>query len=295
MSELYRHDRPVFAEHVYDDYIARYEREKARYGRVLEPDVDKTAMTEVNIETFRTPAYMLSCAQDYRPGKPGYQQHPWQATLGLDAVVFTNHPGALGETGDLRPNFWAGDSVLPRAAQYRNLLACIHHVPPDHAFPYSHAYLPRSAFDEVIERGNWLLARTGNGFVALFSQNPTRRPSEGPHVDTEVRADAPDNIWLCELGTRQQWGTFGRFVEAISTSTLTCEGLQVYYKSPSQGWFGFGWHGPLWSEGAAMPLRGYQRFDNPYCQCDFADPHIAMQRGGEQYEIDMSDAAAYSE
>jgi len=290
MSQLYRARRPVFEGHVYDDYMARYEQEKARYGRVLDPDVDKTAMIEVNVETYRTPAYMLSCAQDYRPGKPGYQQHPWQATLGLDAVVFTNHPGALDESGASRPNFWAGDSVLPRVAQYHNVLACVHHVPADHAFPYSHAYAPRAAFDEVIERGNWLLARRGDGFVALYSQHQTRPPTDGPHQGTEVRVDSPDNIWLCELGTRQQWGSFAGFVQAITASTVTCEGLQAHYRSPSQGWFEFGWQGPLRVNGQPISLRGYKRFDNPYCQCEFTDPRMTIRRGEQSYTIDLTDA-----
>ncbi len=39
-----------------------------------------THSLEVHIQTYRTPDYLLSCAQDYRAGKPGYQ-HIWQATL----------------------------------------------------------------------------------------------------------------------------------------------------------------------------------------------------------------------
>ena len=86
-------------------------------------------MTEVHIQTYRTSNYMLSCAQSYRPGKPGYQQHPWQATLGPDAVVFTNHPGSNDEAS--RPNFWAGNGILPRVAQHENVLICIHHIPAE--------------------------------------------------------------------------------------------------------------------------------------------------------------------
>ena len=290
MSGLYRSGRAMFTGKEWDDYIAHYAQDRARCGRVLDPDVDMTAMIAVNIETYKTPAYLLSCAQDYRPGKPGYQQHPWQATLGLDAMIFTNHPGGLDESGATRPNFWAGDHVLPRAAQYRNVLACVHHVPANDPFPYSHAYVPRAAFDEVVERDNWLLARTGDGFVALYSQHPTQRPTEGEHQGIEVRADSPDNIWLCELGTRQQWGSFGAFVLAITSSTVTCEGLQAYYRSPSVGWFEFGWEGALRVNAEPVPLRGYKRFDNPYCQCDFSAPRMTIRRGGETHEIDLTDA-----
>ena len=215
------------------------------YGRVLDWDVDKTAMIEVNIETCRTPDYMLSCAQDYRPGKPGYQQHPWQATLGLDAMVFTSHPGALDESGASRPNYWAGDVVLPRAAQYINVLICVHHIPAGDPFPFSHAYFPMAAFDEVVERGNWLFGRAGDGYVALYSQNPTRQPADGLHRGIERRVDSPDNIWICELGRRLQWGSFDAFVDAVAGSVVDCVGLQARYWSPSQGLVEFGWRGGL--------------------------------------------------
>jgi hypothetical protein len=290
MSELYKARRPVFADHIYDDYIARYEAEKARYGHVLDSDVDKTAMIEVNIETLKTPDYMLSCAQDYRPGKPGYQQYPWQATLGMDAVVFTNHPGALDESGASRPNYWAGDSVLPRVAQYGNVLVCIHHVPADHPFPFSHAYVPRSAFDEIVEKDNWLLGRKGDGFLALFSQNPTRRPLDGPHVDVETRVDSPDNIWLCEMGNRQLWGDFGQFAQAITASKPICHDLHVHYQSLSEGLVDFGWEGPLSIDGQDVSLRGYKRFDNPYCQCEFGDIKLTINREGESHTLDLEGA-----
>ena len=38
---------------------------------------------------------MLSCAQDFKKGRFGFQQHIWQASLGGKAIVFTNHPATL--------------------------------------------------------------------------------------------------------------------------------------------------------------------------------------------------------
>ena len=81
---------------LYEDYQARYDQvlqwQVEEFGEVVDRDVECHAMTEVHIQTYRTPDYLLSCAQDYRPGKPGYQQHTWQATLGIDAVLFTEPP-----------------------------------------------------------------------------------------------------------------------------------------------------------------------------------------------------------
>ncbi|MEZ4637924.1 MAG: hypothetical protein R2856_23690 [Caldilineaceae bacterium] len=142
--DLAQETRRTFGVMLYEDYQPRYD-QLAAWAEVdrhvqAEPSIDCHAMTEVHVQTYRTPHYMLSCAQDYRPGKPGYQQHPWQATLGIDAVLFTNHPGAEDEIS--RPNFWGGNGVLPKAVQHRNVLIAMHHVPADDAFPYSHAYFP---------------------------------------------------------------------------------------------------------------------------------------------------------
>ena len=74
---------------------------------------------EINKVTYKTPDYMLSSVQDYRPGEKGYQQHIWQATFDQNAVVFVNHPACVSQNGAHRPGFWTGNYVLPRVAQWQ--------------------------------------------------------------------------------------------------------------------------------------------------------------------------------
>ena len=237
-------------------------------GGTFDGDAVNTALSAVDLVTFRTPHYQLSCAQDFRPGKPGYQQHTWHAMLDVDAVVFTNHPGTDDERGEhtARPNFWAGNRWLPRAAQHRNVLVCIHHVPRDDPFPFSHAYFPRDAFDTVLQRGGWTFGRKHGGYIGLYSQHPARWAEQGPYAGVELRADARDNVWICELGDEQRYAGFEHFVEAISTAPVRCDGLRVRYHSPSLSEVSFGWTEPLRARGEEVPLRDYPRFDNPYCR-----------------------------
>ena len=258
-------------------------------GGTFDGDAVNTALSPVDVVTFRTPDYQLSCAQDFRPGKPGYQQHPWHAALGIDAVVFTNHPGTADERNEhtARPNFWAGNRWLPRAAQHRNVLICIHHVPPDDAHPFSHAYFPRHAFDEVIERGNWTMGRKGSGYLGLYSQHRAGWPEQGAYAEVELRAAAPDNIWICELGNAQRYGSFERFVEAISTAPVACAGLDVRYHSPSLGTVSFGWTGPLLVDGQVVALHDYPRFDTLYCRAELGDRYYVVTHAGEQLELDV--------
>jgi hypothetical protein len=287
---------------LYENYDERYEQiqrwQIEEHGEVVDRDIDCHAMTEVHVETYRTPDYMLSCAQDYRPGKPGYQQHVWQATLGPDAVIFTNHPGADDERS--RPNYWAGNGILPRAAQHQNVLVCITHLPDTDAFPFTHAYFPTHAFDEVTERGGWIFGRKGEGYVALYSSHPGRWLPDGELPRVELQVDALDNVWICEMGRKADWGGFAAFVDAVSTSPLLSDGLALRYHSPSLGEVTFGWEGPLTVAGKEVPLRTDMRFDNPYCHHKAFLPgaeggaqpdrrRLQVTRGGETLTLDFND------
>lgn len=216
-----------------------------------------TSLGPVDLVTFRTEAYQLSCAQDFRPGGPGYQQHVWQATLGREAVVFTNQPGGLSESSahTERPNFWAGNRWLPRAAQHANVLLCLHRAPDDDPFAFSHAYFPWKAFDRVQSRGHWTLACKGDAYLALYSQAETQWLGE-----CELRASAPENLWICELGDARAWGDFTMFCGAmVAASVRTTQQGVIHYSSPSLGPVQFGWSGSLTVAGKDVPLHDYPR------------------------------------
>ncbi|MCB0158797.1 MAG: hypothetical protein KDD83_11755, partial [Caldilineaceae bacterium] len=239
---------------------------------------------------------MLSSTQSFRPGKPGYQQHPWQATLGVDAVVFTNHPGADDEVS--RPNFWAGNGILPRVAQHQNVAVIIHHLPPDDHFPFSHAYFPRAAFDEVIEQDGWVFARKGDGYIALYSQHPARwltdRHDDARPVN-ELRADASTNVWLVEVGDAAQHGDFAAFVHAVAAASVsfadTSLAATVRYVSPTVGVVEFGWLKPLTVDDVEIDLHDYPRFDNPYCRADFGARTYTIRHGEDTHVIDLAATA----
>jgi hypothetical protein len=258
-------------------------------GAVFDGDAANTALSEANLVTFRTPNYQLSCAQDFRPGRPGYQQHIWQASLAPQAVVFTTHPGTDDEDGahTSRPNFWAGNRWLPRAAQYRNVAICIHHVPTDDLRPYSHAWFPREHFDQVVQNGLWTFAQKGSGFLALYAQHPTRWSQQGPYANMELRAEAPDTIWICELGDETEYASLEGFMQRIQAAPVQCEGLKVRYDSPSLGEIRFDWTGPLTISGEPIPLRSYPRFENLFVQAEIGDRHYQVHFDGQTLEWDF--------
>jgi len=295
----------------FDKYRHIFEQQMKLHGRIVNHQLNPKALTEVNIETYRTPEYMLSCAQRFRPGCLGYQQHIWQATLGTDAVVFTNNPGSF--RAGTRPDYWAGNGVMPNAAQYKNVLICIYQIPeinpllssvkadmndaddllPNETkrelIPLSHAYFPKTAFDEVVEKNQWIFGRKKNGYIALYSQKPTQwNLWKGKELD--VVASSRDNIWICELGSKDTWGAFSNFVEAITGKEVEVENQNVKYQSPSQGEITYGWSAPFRVNGENISLRYHLRFDNPYCQNEFASNMIVIQKDHEKLILDFQNA-----
>ncbi len=89
------------------------------------------------------------------------------------------------------------------------------------------------------------------------------------------------------MGRQEDWGDFESFVEAVTESLLTHEGMEVRYTSPSLGRVRFGWEGPLTVEGEEIALHTYPRFDNHYCQVPFAQTSFIVQRGDQRLEFEF--------
>lgn len=263
--------------------------------RLLEADAARNVRPEVNVLTYRTPDGQLSSALDWRAGKGGDQQHVWQATLGPDAVCFTTHPGSRRARS---PGHWTGSATLPRVGQIENLLVAIYSIPrrPFLLYPnrnlYTHAWLPRDRFDEVVERGGWFFARRGDGFLALRSQRPARwSDATGEDAGREIVAPGRDNVWVCELGRRATSGSFDEFVDRIAHAPITFGRRRVAYRSPSQGRISFGWRGPLLREGRPVPLAGFSRYDTPYGAADFPSDVVTLAHGGHALRLRWADAS----
>ena len=196
---------------------------------------------------------MLSCVQDYRAGYGGDQQSIWQATLGPDAVCFTTHPAR--REGD-SPNYWTGSGSLPRAGQVKNVLVCVYNISTapglyvTNRLRYTHAWLDAGAFDETQERGGWIFARRGQGYLALTARNGLRREAPGELVSPGLR-----NIWICQTGREAVDGPFERFIAQVSGARLTWRGLGVCYAAPGLGELRFGWRGPLRLDGKPIDLH----------------------------------------
>jgi hypothetical protein len=270
-------------------------------ARLAKKDVTRNTREEVNTYTYRTPDYMMSCAQDYRAGYGGDQQHVWQATLGPRAVVFTTHPATAARDGEAgTPNYWTGSGTLPRAVQYKNVVICHYRVNTSPGLYVTnrelctHAWFPQEAFDELREDAGWIMARRGSAYVALWSQKPYewRREDPIPPVvpadqdapQSQVAGDEPaedaalgvpneivvagtSNIWICVCGRAATHGDFDSFCRSTVGSTIAVSGRgkreRVEIDLAPHGKVGFGWRGPLTVGGWKMPITSHTH-GSPY-------------------------------
>ena len=273
---------PVIEKIAIDVPEAMWNRE--RHGGVLDPAVDYfSGSWEVNKVTNKTRDYMLSSAQDYRHGGRGNMQHIWQATLGPDAIVFVTHPPFLAESGS--PNFWVGNLVLPRVAQWKDFLIDVRKCPPGSGMGFTHAYLPLHAFDEWTLAGKWLVARKGDGYIAMMSKSGIALIRSGRYAYRELRSHADEDLWLCQMGSKQQDGGFASFRQKVESMPLEFQGLTIKCTTLRNDEISFGWDSPLVINGKMIPLSGFPHYDNPYCTATLPASGMDIRFGGQRLEL----------
>ncbi|MBN1992863.1 MAG: hypothetical protein JW953_09160 [Anaerolineae bacterium] len=253
----------------------------------------KTGSWEVNKVTYKTPDYMLCSAQDYRPGEEGSQQHLWQATMGPDAVVFVNHPAWVSEEGSHRPDFWHGNIILPRTAQWKDVLVSIHNLPEDDWLGFTHAYFPVFAFDEYVLRDGangqkWAFARKDNGYLALTAAQGFELITRGDNAYRELRSYGLRNSWLCHMGRAALDGEFSDFQEKVLALTVTFDDLLVQCDTLRGETFAFGREGPLLLNGQEQPIKDFKHYENPYCVADLSAPQMEIAFGDKLMRLEMA-------
>jgi hypothetical protein len=209
-------------------------------------------------------------------------------------VCFTTHPARPRDDAPYStPGYWTGCGTLPRVAQIDNVVIAIYKIATrrglylTNRLLFTHAWLPRDRFDEVVEREGWVFARRGDGYLALRSQHPYRwQTAEGEDRDREVIVDGVRNIWICELGRHADSGTFDHFIDGIIAARIEWRENWVAYESPSQGQLEWGWRGPLRRSGVPLFIADYGRYENRFVQAPLPADRLRVEANGQWLEVD---------
>ncbi len=244
----------------------------------------------VNKVTCKTPDFMLCSAQDYFPGQKGRSEHIWQATLGTAATVFVTHPACASEEDARQPNFWAGNAVLPRVAQWKDALIAVHQLPADDWMGFTHAYFPIYAFDEYVLRQDWAFARKGDGYLALTASQEFSLTKNGHYAFRELRSYGQNNIWLCQMGRVALDGDFSSFQQKILALDIKFSDDSVRCTTLRGEALSFGWQGPFLRNGIEQPLSGFDHYDNPYAASEYPSKQLEVRYGEAVLHLDFERA-----
>ena len=250
-------------------------------------DNSATAMFGANVETYRTPDYQVSTAQDYRKGKPGFQQQIFLASLGGAASVWVSHPGADTEAG--RPSYWIGNGFLPRAAQHKNLAILLYKIPAEDTRPFTHVYFPVAEFEEVREEAGWLFGRKGDGYIAVTARPGLKASRRAEYAKVERISDARESVWICRLGSKAHDESFATFVEQVGKAVVEGEIGHVAYREAGGGLQAtFGWDEDFVVNGRKIALSGYARYDTPFVKTERGSQIYQIACEGRTHTIDLS-------
>jgi hypothetical protein len=247
--------------------------------------------TGVNKVTYKTPDGMLCSAQDWHPGEAGYQQHIWQATLGPEVTIFTSHPPCAAEDSSHRPNYWHGNFILPRVAQWKDVLIAVYNFAPDDWMGFSHAYFPVHGMERYEIRDHWAFGKVGEGYIALGAAHGLEFQTRGDNAYRDLRSYGAPNIWLCQMGRAALDGSFEEFVEKVLALPVHFDGAQVALTSLRGDRLAFGWQGALSLNGEVQPLDGFMHYDSPYCTCELDAPVMEIRHAGEILRLHFQEEA----
>ena len=123
----------------------------------------------------------------------------------------------------------------------------------------------------------------------MYSHEPTKWES-----DYELRADGKKNVYIVELGSEVEYGSFENFTSSILNTQVKINhlavGYNIEYRSPTQGLVKVTWDGPMTVNGQSIDLGSYARFDNDFCFQEFNTLKTTIQYGTQTLELDFENA-----
>jgi hypothetical protein len=150
------------------------------------------------------------------------------------ARLWVNHPGEDDPWGNQRPSYWAGNGILPRVAQHRDVALLIEDT-SDARHAWTHAYIGRDGLDDLIIEDKWLIARSGRGFSALWASNGLELITDGPTAGREARSHGELCGWAGIVGCGNG-DAFKTFIERLRRTTISFDpGLRRLSLTPPGG------------------------------------------------------------
>lgn len=213
-----------------------------------------------DVTVYKTSGYLLSAANDFNPGRRGFQEDVLHAVLGAEAHVWITHPGEFALYGQARPSYWAGSGTLPRANQYRGFASAIWEVAAEHPVDFTHAYFPTYAFRSCRIEDGWAFGLTERGgMIAITAANGLEMTETGPNSMRELTSPGKRNIWIIRCSDEWLEGSFEAFISRIRGTHLSYDmnALSYSFEDEEYGTIEAGWDRSLSVSGKEEQYKGF--------------------------------------
>lgn len=180
----------------------------------------------VNLYLYKNADVLLSTAVGFKPYQPGYQEHIVQATIDETAQVFINHPGESHTYGSGRPNFWAGNGVLPLAVQYKNVSILKYKIGKNYRIDYTHAYIPLSEFERYIGEKNVIVLEKDGAYIGVYANNGLSIQEKGPCQYKEFISPGRENVWVMKVVRSCSYENLDDFLKEFKSMAICMDEQQ---------------------------------------------------------------------
>lgn len=213
-----------------------------------------------DITVYKTASYLLSAANDFNPGRRGFQEDVIHAVMGAEEHIWINHPGEFALYGQARPSYWAGSGTLPRTNQYKGFASTIYSVSDLHPVDFTHAYFPSFAFRRWEMKDGWLFAESfSDGLIAITAMNGLEMETTGPNMNREIKSQGKKNIWIMRCSELWKEKDLESFEKKILSTPLSYdrEALSFTFIDPEYGTMEAGWNESLSVNGKKENYKGF--------------------------------------
>jgi hypothetical protein len=235
---------------------------------------------------YRPPYYQMSAMLD--PTSKGLCEtamHTAHVGLPHDISVFWTAPWTVSETSGLRPSYWSGTAVTPRAAQEKNVIAKIYKGSRYNWM--THCYFEKARFDRVELKGNWAFGEAGGAYVGIWCSSGLDFADSGIFKGRELISGDVEAAWVCECGDVDADGSFDAFMRKLESAAISYKDGIIIYDSPSVGTFKMGWDGPITVSGGEIKTRRLPTVKSDWINGEFGVPHLAVTYKDKTHDIWM--------
>jgi len=228
------------------------------------------------------------------------------------------------------PDWWTGTVTQPRVLQMKNA-AILAYKPNAFQLLFFgqrfHAYFPQNAFNDLPDRirgkppispdecktrsenyfplresqncnvstGRWIFGRAGDGYIGLFSGQMPEWTHDGDWACREIMVHADRNIFIIQIGNKQEFGSYEQFVDRVLRARIHINGLnwklsdfQCSYDIPGGSRLSLDYDNNKVSY-AGMPISddNFPRIENQYAQIEWLQNKYVIQHAGYSLTHDV--------